>query len=305
VNSPKLSVVVSSYNQRNYIIDCLEAIVSQDIDVPYEVVISDDGSKDGTREMIDEFALKYPDLIRVLPNESNVGPARNYFRAHNAARGAYVAHIDGDDIMLPGKLKAQVAVLEANPDCVLVIHRARYFNDSRSYVTETGELPSGNELTFYSIEENARWGTIAVHSSYMYRASARKTREYQADFMEWYFTMEYLVEPGTRACFINRVLVEYRCNDSNSAYTASRKGRQRSYRIHIGHLMDNFKAHPALRRDIYAHAFLNILTYFRAVKTLESGMIWFLVRNFGCFDLTRVKDVMRVRQAVAPRERIR
>ncbi|WP_144158568.1 glycosyltransferase family 2 protein [Paraburkholderia sp. BCC1885] len=301
----KLSVVVSCYNQRGYIADCIESILTQEVNFPYEIVISDDYSPDGTRDVVEDYARRYPELIRVLPNTENVGPARNYFRAHNAACGEYIAHIDGDDAMLPGKLQCQVDVLDAHPECMLVIHRARYFNDSRSYVTETGELPDGRELIFFTCTEQARWGTIAVHSSYMYRASARTTREYQGDFMEWYFTMEYLSQPGTRACFINRVLVEYRCNESNQAYLASRRGRQRSYKILIGHLMDHFAELRALRRDIYAHAFLNILTYHRTIRTISPRMIWFLLRHAYAFDLARVRDTIRVRRAVGPQQRIR
>jgi glycosyltransferase involved in cell wall biosynthesis len=305
LTAPKLSVVVSSYNQRGYITACLDSILAQEVDFPFEVVVSDDFSTDGTRGIINDYAARHPELIRVLPNTENVGPARNYFRAHNAARGEYVAHIDGDDLMLPEKLQRQVAILDAHPECVLVNHRSRYFNDTRTYVTETGELPNGEELIFYTIAENARWGTIAVHSSYMYRASARKTREYRGDFMEWYFTMEYLSEPGSRACFINRVLVEYRCNESNQAYLASRHGRQRSYRILIGHLMDNFGTLTNLRKDIYAHAFLNILTYHKSVRTFSPQMFWFLARHINKFDFARVRETIRIRRAVSPQKRIR
>lgn len=301
----KLSVIVSCYNQREYIADCLDSILVQEVNVPYEIVISDDYSPDGTRDVVDDYARRYPELIRVLPNTENVGPARNYFRAHNAARGEYVAHIDGDDRMLPGKLQREVDVLEANPECTLVIHRARYFNDSRTYVTETGELPDGSELIFFARAEQARWGTIAVHSSYMYRASARATREFRGDFMEWYFTMEYLSQPGTRGCFINRVLVEYRCNESSQAYLASRQGRRRSYLILIGHLIDHFAEIPGLRRDIYAHAFLNILTYHRTIRTFSPSMMWFLLRHASSFDLARIRETMRIRRAVGPKQRIR
>ncbi|AHG21862.1 hypothetical protein Z042_21290 [Chania multitudinisentens RB-25] len=302
---PKLSIVVSCYNQKNYIGDCLESILTQKIDVPYEIVISDDFSPDGTRTIVDEYALLYPELIRVLPNTENVGPARNYFRVHNAARGEYIAHIDGDDLMLPGKLQAQVDILNSHPECVLVNHRARYFSDDRSYVTKTGALPDGRDLIFYTQDQNARWGTIAVHSSYMYRANARTTREYQGDFMEWFFTMEYLSQPGTRACFINRVLVEYRCNESNAAYLASRKGRQRSYQILIGHLIEHFNTLSGLNKDIYAHALLSIFNYHRAIRTVSPSMLWFLFRNIRAFDLARVREVIRVRRAVGPQKRIR
>jgi len=302
---PKLSVVVSCYNQCDYIAECLESILAQQVDFPYEIIISDDCSTDGTGDIVNNYGAMYPDRIRVLQNTQNLGAARNYFRAHNAATGDYVAHIDGDDVMLAGKLQRQVDVLDRQPNCNLVIHRARYFSDDRSYECETGAFPSNQELIFYSRAQQARWGTIAVHSSYMYRASARQTREYQADFMEWYFAMEYLHAPDAVACFINAVLVEYRCNFSGAAYSGSRKGRSKAYRILIGHLMDSFSAFPELRSDIYAHAVISILTYHLNIKTLTPKMIWFLLRNVPSLDMARLREAVRIRHAVAPGKRIR
>lgn len=303
LNMPKLSVVVSCYNQRDYIAACLDSILAQQVNFPFEIVVSDDCSTDGTRDIVDQYGARYPDLIRVLPNRENVGAARNYFRVHNAAQGDYIAHIDGDDVMLPGKLQRQVDVLDDNPACNLVVHRARYFSDDRSYECTTGPFPSSDELIFFTRVEQARWGTIAVHSSYMYRASARKTRQYHADFMEWYFTMEYLSEPGAVACFINAVLVEYRCNPASEAYSRTRTGRRKAYRILITHLIDHFAALPDLRRDIYAHAAISIMTYQLNVRTVEPRMIYFLLRNIASLDLGRVRDAIRVRHAVSPEKR--
>lgn len=305
--SPKitLSVVVSSFNQEHYIEDCLDSILRQKLDIPFEIVISDDCSTDGTPTIIARYAEKYGDKIRLLKNTENVGAARNYFRLHNAASGKYVAHMDGDDIMLPGKLQAQVNVLEENPDCALVFHRARYFNDSRSYVDETGSLPPGDPLVFFSIDKLAQWGTLAVHSSYMYRRSTRKTKTYVHDVMEWYFSMEHLDAPGATACFINRLFVEYRCNENGQAYLSSRKGRQRSYRVLIGHVIDRFHSTKDLRAELYAHAFVSILAYQRNVRIIDSSMLLFLLRHGRWLSFQRIRETMRIRRAVGPQTRIR
>lgn len=302
---PKLSVVVRCYNQLEYISECLDSILTQDVDFPYEVVICDDCSTDGTRAVIEQYGERYPEIVRVLPAIENIGAMRTYFRAHNAARGQYVAHMDGDDIMLPGKLQRQVNILDANPDCVLVNHRARYFSDDGSYECDTGKLGDGSDLIFYTQAEQARWGIIAVHSSYMYRASARKVREYTEEVMEWYFTMDYLSEPGKVGCFINSVLVNYRCNNAGASYTASRKGRDKAYRVHIKDVIGKFNGLLHIRRDLYAHALLNITTYHANVKTISPRMIWFLLRNAVSFDASKVMDAFRVRRSVAPQKRIR
>ncbi|CAE6812114.1 hypothetical protein R70006_05806 [Paraburkholderia domus] len=302
---PKLSVVVSCYNQEAYVAECIDSILSQELDTSFEIVISDDCSTDRTPTILADIAARYPNQIRLLENTENVGAARNYFRVHNAATGEYVAHIDGDDIMLPGKLQAQVATLDSHPDCMLVFHRARYFNDERTYVDETGVLPPGTPEVCFSIRELARWGTVAVHSSYMYRRSSRKTRVYTHDVMEWYFSMEHLDAPGSTARFLNKVLVEYRCNESGQAYSSSRRGRNRAYTILIGHLMDRFSTNKELRRDIYAHALFNILTYHRNARTLSPSMIWFLIRNVAELDLSRLRETISIRRVVGPSKRIR
>lgn len=120
--SPKVSVCVTTYNQSKYIGQCLQSIVEQETSFIYEVIVSDDCSTDGARQILIEYQKKYPDLIRCIFQEKNLGAAMNYKHAHLAAEGEFVAHLDGDDVMCPGKLQKQVSVLEANPSCVMVTH---------------------------------------------------------------------------------------------------------------------------------------------------------------------------------------
>lgn len=300
----KLSVVVSCYKQEKYIEECLNSILSQQVDFNYEVIVADDCSPDNTREVIRKFYDKYPDRIKLLFQEVNVGAARNYIAVHNEAKGKYVAHFDGDDIMLPGKLQAQVDVMEANPNCNVVFHRARYFSDDRSYIAETGSLFNDDETVFIKQQELARWGTIAVHSSYMYRRSTRKTREYTQDFMEWFFAFESLLDGGVGA-YINKVLVEYRCNMNGSAYLSSKTGREKSYLIIIRHVTDYFKSLPELRCDLYAHQLVNIIMYSKNIQKVKWFMIWFILKNIGYFRIGKILDTIKVRKMVGPSKKIR
>ncbi|MFZ1246737.1 MAG: glycosyltransferase, partial [Azonexus sp.] len=120
---PKASVCVITYNQEAYIRECLQSIVDQMTDFDFEVIVGDDCSCDGTREAVIEFAERYPGKIVPLLYPHKVGGTQNFISVHNRAAGKYVAHIDGDDIALPGKLQAQVNYLEAHPDCSVVWHR--------------------------------------------------------------------------------------------------------------------------------------------------------------------------------------
>jgi len=69
--------------------------------------------------------------------------------------------------------------------------------------------------------------------------------------------------------------------------------------------MDSFTALPERRRDIYAHAVVSILAYHLNVRTFSPSMIWFLIRNLPSLDLTRLRETLRIRHAVAPGKRIR
>ncbi len=300
----KLSVVVSCYKQEAYIAECLNSILMQEVNFNYELIIADDCSPDKTREVINQFYQKYPERIKLLFQEKNVGAARNYIAVHNLAVGKYVAHFDGDDVMLPGKLQAQVDIMDASPSCHIVFHRARYFSDDRSYIAETGSLFKDNETVFFTQQELARWGTIAVHSSYMYRRSTRKTKVYTQDFMEWFFAFESLLDGGVGA-YINQVLVEYRCNPSGSAYLSSRAGREKAYLIIIQHVIDYFNCLSEMKTDFYAHQLINVVMYTKNIRRLRLFVCKFVLKNIMYFRFGKVLDAIRVRKMVGPSKKIR
>lgn len=300
----KLSVVVSCYKQENYIAECLNSILTQKVNFNYEIVIADDCSPDKTRDVINQFHSKYPEKIKLLYPESNMGAAKNYLAVHNQAQGKYVAHIDGDDVMLPGKLQMQVDVMEQNPDCNIVFHRARYFSDDRSYVAETGSLFRSGETVFFTPQELARWGTIAVHSSYTYRRSTRKTREYTQEFMEWFFAMESLLQGG-KGAYINQIYVEYRCNPLGNALFSTVAGREKGYVVIFNLVNDYFSLYKELRSDFYAHQLINIVMYLKNIRKPKWYMFKFLLANLKYFRIGKIVETVRVRKMVGPSMKIR
>ena len=268
------------------------------------MIIADDYSTDTTRKIILEYWKKNPQKIKLLFQERNLGAARNYISVHNLASGEFVAHFDGDDIMMPGKLQAQVDVMDGKPDCNVVFHRARYFSDDRSYLAETGCLLSEGATSLIGKEQLARWGTIAVHSSYMYRRSSRTTRNYSRDFMEWFFAFESVATEGC-AAYIDKVLVEYRCNVAGSAYLASSEGRKKAYLTIIEHVEYYFARHPLLRTDLYAQQVINVLMYIKNTKEFNWTAVGFLVRNVFFVRPWKIIDAIRVRKVVGPSRKVR
>lgn len=118
----KVSVCVVTYNQEKYIRQCLQSLVDQVTSFKFEIFVSDDSSTDNTKAIIGEFAEKYPDLVRPFYHTKNIGAYKNFMFSHEQAAGEYIAHMDGDDYALPGKLQIQADYLDKNPYCNILWH---------------------------------------------------------------------------------------------------------------------------------------------------------------------------------------
>jgi glycosyltransferase involved in cell wall biosynthesis len=123
IETPKVSVVLNTYEHRPYIEKSLDSVLSQETTFPFEVLVSDDFSTDGTREVLVEYQKKFPDRVRLLFSDRNLNTQEVTIRALNAARGEFVAWLDGDDYWTAAdKLQTQVDFLESHPDCPMCYH---------------------------------------------------------------------------------------------------------------------------------------------------------------------------------------
>lgn len=125
-----------TYNHAPYIAQAIEGVVQQKTTSPFELVIGEDCSTDGTREIVFEYQKKYPDIIRVITSDKNIGATRNGLRTVKACQGKYIAFCEGDDYWHhPHKLQKQVDYLESHPECGLVFTDYDfYFNSTRKVV---------------------------------------------------------------------------------------------------------------------------------------------------------------------------
>ena len=125
INSPLVSIVCITYNHKDYINQTIESFLMQKTNFTYEIVIGEDCSTDGTRQIVFEYEKKYDDIIRVITSDSNVGMRENGTRSRLACKGKYIAVCDGDDYWTSAnKLQRQVDFMEANPDYSLCFHDA-------------------------------------------------------------------------------------------------------------------------------------------------------------------------------------
>ncbi len=124
-NEPLVSVVCDCYNQASYIRDTLEGFLSQKTDFPFEIIVHDDASNDGTAEIVRAYEKVHPALIHGVFRTENIYSHDPKILEHYVfplARGKYIAVCEGDDYWTsPDKLQRQVSYMEAHPDCTLCV----------------------------------------------------------------------------------------------------------------------------------------------------------------------------------------
>lgn len=137
MKKPLISVCVITYNHRDYIRECLDAILTQKLNVPWQLVVADDCSTDGTREILKEYQQKYPDLIHLILQKKNVGPEANWLDLIAYPKTKYLLYAEGDDYFTDStKLQRQIDFLETHPDFAMCFHPVKV-------IYQDGSQPEG------------------------------------------------------------------------------------------------------------------------------------------------------------------
>ena len=120
---PLVSVFMITYNHEKYIAQAIESALMQKTDFNYEIVIGEDCSTDRPREIVVDYANRYPEIIKPILHENNVGAKANSESVRKACIGKYVAILEGDDYWIdPLKLQKQVDFMESHPDFSMCCH---------------------------------------------------------------------------------------------------------------------------------------------------------------------------------------
>lgn len=138
VPNPIVSIRTSTYNHEKYIAQCIESVLAQKTTFPFEYIIGEDCSTDGTRKIVERYASQHPDLIRVITSRSNVGMKENGGRCNRASRGKYTAICEGDDYWTdPLKLQRQIEFLEKNPHVMICGHAVKQIDTEGRVISES------------------------------------------------------------------------------------------------------------------------------------------------------------------------
>ncbi|NTV64752.1 MAG: glycosyltransferase [Oscillochloris sp.] len=264
-----MSIAIPTYNQIAFVEETLTSALEQDYD-PLEVVVADDGSRDGTAELIAALAQRYPGRLRPQLHQTNVGVAANCNRMLRACRGEYIAFQGGDDVLLPGKIRRQVAWMQADPRRVLCGHDAEIF-----------EWPSGHILGRWSdrvpLRSGAgaglivRYGSPFTATTMMIRAAAAPNYGFDERVglaSDWKLWIDCLRDGGQFG-FIEGVYARYRRHANN--LTSVRSGGATQFQRILSETLTTIQLveseQPMLQADC---------RYARALQTYACGVSYLL-----------------------------
>lgn len=116
---PLISVVIPYYNRTGTLLRALDSVTNQDYP-NLEIITVDDGSSDGSFELVEKFKTEHPEVSMTNLRQPNAGPSAARNAGVRASRGKYIAFLDSDDSWLHRKLSLQMARIEEEPDLVMV-----------------------------------------------------------------------------------------------------------------------------------------------------------------------------------------
>lgn len=126
-----VSVIIPTYNHGHFLPECLASILQQELQ-PLEILVIDDASTDNTREIVEAYALKYPQ-IKYIKNEKNLKPARSINLALSMAKGEYIVGSAADDFLLPGFFQRGVEFLDSQKELAFCCGDTFHFHGQKPY----------------------------------------------------------------------------------------------------------------------------------------------------------------------------
>lgn len=128
-NENLVSIQCTVFNQKDHIKKCLDGFVMQKTNFKFEVIVYDDCSTDGTRDIIEEYSNRYPETIKTIFPEHNIAKSEGFYKinqlVYNQMNGKYIAFCEGDDYWTDeNKLQIQVDYLENHPELVGCFHKS-------------------------------------------------------------------------------------------------------------------------------------------------------------------------------------
>ena len=214
-----------TYNHARFISKALDSVLMQKTNFPFEILVSEDCSTDGTREIVQAYHQRFPEKISLLLSEKNVHTNEIVSRGIHAAQGKYIALLDGDDYWLSSdKLQKQANFLDNHLECSMCFHNAQAFNEDNKQ--EQWNWTSSEQKEFSTLQDLWRGNFIATCSTMFRNHLIEKIPDWYNSFFpitDW--PLYILLAEHGQIGYINETLGAYRLHAGGlySPYTVKQK----------------------------------------------------------------------------------
>jgi glycosyltransferase involved in cell wall biosynthesis len=221
----KVSVLVMTYNHAKFISKAIDSALMQQTDFNYEIIVSEDCSTDGTREIVLDYQQRFPRKIRLLLSDQNIHTNAVVTRGIYAAKGKYIALLDGDDYWTsPKKLQKQADFLDNYLECSMCFHNAQAFNEDSTQ--EPWNWTAPNQKEFSTLEDLWGGNFIATCSTMFRNNLFEKIPDWYDSFFpitDW--PLYILIAQHGKIGYINEVMGAYRLHSGGlySPYNEKQK----------------------------------------------------------------------------------
>ena len=250
-----VSICCKSYNRRVMICDAIEGFLSQKTNFPYEIIIVDDGSSDGTQDVIKKYAADFPDVIRpvFLPENSYTKKGIAVVDdLYAPARGKYIAECDDDDYWTdPLKLQKQVDFMEANQEYAICYHDFRFYWSA----LDRYDPPSKEKPRDYTAEELISYsGTgYTIHpSTRMWRNVYSETTRKDFEMCWDDYSLNVMMGLYGGCKFIEGILPSIYRRHNGNIWGGLSTGQKRQFHADINKRLYDFMVGKGIERHIEA-----------------------------------------------------
>ena len=226
----KVSVLITTYNQEDFITQALNSVLGQEVNFDCEIVIGEDASTDRTREIILELQQRHPDKMRVYLRDAidserdralGVGGKTNFVKGLHACQGQYVALLDGDDYWTaPDKLQKQVEFMDAQPECAICFHNVEVFHENQS--GEPRNMCPADQKRFSTLEDLINGIAIPTCSIMFRRGLVERLPQWFHEIKMGDWALNILIAQSGNAGYLGDVMAAYRVHESGEWSRLSR-----------------------------------------------------------------------------------
>jgi len=220
-NSPKVSIVIVSYNHAEYIRFAIKSILNQTYK-NWELLIVNDNSQDSTKEILNKYKSK---KIKIINLKKNIGPYKATNLAFQKVKGKYIAILDADDYSHPKRISSQVQELENHSEIGLVLTNYKLIDKNNKFIK------SNRFLTQKDFNKKFPCENLACNSSAMFRSKLiQELVFYNKDFFYMYDYNFYLkIFVISKIKIINKFYTFHRIHDNQRTNVIKKKKILKEY----------------------------------------------------------------------------